>query len=117
MILAAHSASTLQVWGAGVFGAVLGWYLSYLNRWHTGEVGVADLVTVIGALGGGGILAVFPAKSDLFGAYGIGLGAGFFAYFFVLLVIVLLSKRIPALEFFVRPPEGQRPLADDQRVN
>ncbi|MGH9932420.1 MAG: hypothetical protein ACREA9_24720 [Pyrinomonadaceae bacterium] len=30
----------------------------------------------------------FPAKSDLFGAYGIGLAEGFFLYFIVLVIVV-----------------------------
>jgi hypothetical protein len=81
----------VQLLGAGAFGAVLGWYLFFLNRYRTGEVGLEDLVTVVGALGGAAILALFPAKSDLFGAYGIGLAIGFFGYFLVLVGLVRRS--------------------------
>ena len=82
----------VQLFGAGGFGAVIGWYLFFLNRYRTGEIGLADLVTVIGAIGGAAILAIFPAKSDLFGAYGIGLAVGFFGYFLVLVVLVGVRK-------------------------
>ena len=45
------------------------------------DVQLSDIVTLIGAIGGAAVLALFPEKSDLFGAYGIGLAAGFFMYF------------------------------------
>jgi hypothetical protein len=85
-------ASVLQLWGAGCFGTFIGWYLYYINRHRKSEVQIGDLVTVIGVIGGGAVLALFPAKSDLFGAYGIGLAVGFFGYFFVLIVLVGFSQ-------------------------
>lgn len=81
-------ASTLQKIGAGAFGAVVGWYVYYINRWRKDDVQLSDIVTLIGAIGGAAVLALFPEKTDLFGAYGIGLAAGFFLYFFVLVVLV-----------------------------
>lgn len=48
-------------------------------------------MTVIGIIGGGAVLALFNAGTDLFGAYGIGLFAGFFGYFTVLLLLVRRS--------------------------
>jgi hypothetical protein len=63
-----------------------------INRYRKGDVQFSDLVTLIGILGGGSILALFKAETDLFGAYGIGLGIGFFGYFFVLLIMVRISK-------------------------
>ena len=86
------SATTLQLLGAGGFGALIGWYVYYINRYRKGDVQLSDLVTLIGILGGGSILALFPARTDLFGAYGIGLFAGFFGYFLVLLILVGVSK-------------------------
>ena len=77
-------ASTVQKIGAGGFGAVVGWYVYYINRWRKDDVQMSDIVTLIGAIGGAAVLALFPAKSDLFGAYGIGLAAGFFLYFLIL---------------------------------
>lgn len=85
-------ASTLQLWGAGAFGAIIGWYVYYVNRYRKADVQLSDLVSVVGVLGGGAILAIFPARTDLFGAYGIGLFAGFFGYLFVLAILVAASK-------------------------
>jgi hypothetical protein len=42
-------------------------------------------------VGGGAILTLFPAQSETFGFYGIGLGIGFFAYLAMLLVLVAIS--------------------------
>lgn len=86
-----EDASFLQLLGAGGFGALLGWFLYFTNRYRSGEVQLTDLVTVIGALGGAAILTLFPAKTDLFGAYGIGLFCGFFGYFATLLILVWIS--------------------------
>jgi hypothetical protein len=86
-----QTASTVQLLGAGGFGAIIGWYVYYINRYRKGDVQLGDLATVIGVLGGGAVLALFPAKSDLFGAYGIGLFVGFFAYFLALLIMVGIS--------------------------
>jgi hypothetical protein len=81
-------ASTIQKIGAGAFGAVVGWYVYYINRYRKDDVQLSDIVTLVGAIGGAAVLALFPEKSDLFGAYGIGLAAGFFMYFFILIVLV-----------------------------
>ena len=86
------SASAIQLLGAGGFGAIIGWYVYYINRYRQGDVQISDLVTLIGVLGGGSILALFPARTDLFGAYGIGLFVGFFGYFLVLIAWVQQSK-------------------------
>ncbi len=88
----APAATTLQLLGAGAFGVLIGWYVYYINRYRKGDVHLSDLVTLIGVVGGGGILAIFPAKSDLFGAYGIGLAIGFFLYFLVLIYLVRKSS-------------------------
>ncbi len=87
-----QTASNLQLAGAAGFGALIGWYVYYINRYRKGNVQLSDLVTLIGILGGGGILALFPARTDLFGAYGVGLFIGFFGYFIVLLILVGISK-------------------------
>lgn len=86
-----QSASIIQLLGAAGFGAIIGWYVYFINRYRTGDVQFSDLVTLIGILGGGAVLALFPARTDLFGAYGIGLFAGFFGYFLVLVLWVNLS--------------------------
>ena len=82
----------MVILGAGGFGALLGWYLYYINRYRTDAIKLGDLVTLVGVVGGGAVLALFPAKTNLFGAYGIGLFVGFFGYFVTLLIMVALSK-------------------------
>jgi hypothetical protein len=86
------SASLLQMLGAGGFGAILGWYLYFINRYRSADVRLADLVTLVGVLGGGGIAALFEPHSDMFAAYGVGLFLGFFGYFAVLLILVARSE-------------------------
>ena len=92
-----------QLLGAGGFGAVVGWFLYYVNRYRS-DVQLADVATLVGAIGGAAILTLFPAKTDLFGAYGIGLAVGFFGYFVVLLVMVGMSDKF-AVEWFL---DGRR---------
>lgn len=87
-----QAASSLQLWGAGAFGALIGWFVYYINRYRKADVQLSDLVTLIGVIGGGAILTLFPQKTDLFGAYGIGLAAGFFLYLFVLIILVRVSE-------------------------
>jgi hypothetical protein len=97
-------ASTLQLLGAGGFGLLLGWYVYYVNRHRREEVKLGDLVTLIGVIGGGAVLTLFPEQTDLFGAYGIGLFLGFFGYFAFLLLLVRRSSF--TLEWFL---DGRRP--------
>lgn len=110
-----EAASTIQLLGAGGFGALIGWYVYYINRYRKADVQISDLVTLVGVIGGGAILALFPARTDLFGAYGIGLAIGFFSYFVALLIMVRLSgnfdvdwfldgRRREAAAGFVIPP-------------
>jgi len=87
------AANIFQWFGAGSFGAVIGWYTYYINRYRSGPVGLQDIGTLIGVLGGAAVLAIFPARTSLFAAYGIGLGLGFFGYFLTLNFYVLLSRR------------------------
>lgn len=104
-----EKASELQRWGAFAFGLVLGWYLYFLNRYRK-EVTLADLTTVIGAVGGGAVLALFPAKTDLFGAYGVGLASGFFGYFLVLMVLVVRSAHF-GVDYLI---DGRRTLPNGE---
>jgi hypothetical protein len=106
------SASSLQLLGAGGFGALIGWYVYYVNRYRKGDVQLSDITTLIGVLGGGAILALFPAKTDLFGAYGIGLFVGFFGYYLALLIKVAISKNF-GVEWFL---DGRRKLPADDEV-
>jgi hypothetical protein len=97
-------ATLLQLLGAAGFGAILGWYLYYVNRYRSADVRLADLITVVGILGGGAISALFKPRSDLFGAYGLGLCVGFFGYFLVLVILVALSENF-TLDWFL---DGRR---------
>jgi uncharacterized membrane protein YeaQ/YmgE (transglycosylase-associated protein family) len=68
--------------GAICFGIVIGWITYRTLRRKEGGAALSDIASVIGAVGGAGVLAVF--KNDtLFGLYAIGLAAGFFLYLIV----------------------------------
>jgi len=65
--------------GAFCFGLVIGW-VTYRTLRRTGEtVALSNIATVIGAVGGGAVTALFDTK-ELFGWYSIGLTVGFFLY-------------------------------------
>jgi hypothetical protein len=96
--------SMLQLLGAGGFGALIGWYVYYINRYRKADVQLSDLVTLVGIIGGGAILAIFPSQTDLFGAYGIGLFIGFFSYFLALIILVSISKNF-GIDWFL---DGRR---------
>lgn len=91
--LAVTGASTVMLFGAGGFGLVIGWFVYFVNRYRKDDVQLSDIVTLIGAIGGAAVLSLFEAKTELFGAYGIGLALGFFGYFLALLVLVRASVR------------------------
>lgn len=72
--------------GAICFGVVIGW-ITYRTLRRKGETaGLTDIATVIGAVGGAAVTALFKAET-MFGWYSIGLAAGFFLYFLVALAI------------------------------
>jgi hypothetical protein len=105
---AVQAVTQIQLLGAGCFGALIGWYVYYINRYRKGDVQISDLVTVIGVIGGSAVLALFPQGTDLFGAYGIGLAAGFFGYFLVLIILVGASPNFD-VDWFL---DGRRKLPD-----
>lgn len=51
----------------------------------------------IGAIGGAAVLALFPAQSGLFAAYGIGLAVGFFVYVVILIIATLSTAGLKGL--------------------
>ena len=72
--------------GAICFGLVIGW-VTYRTLHYRKETPVlADISTVIGAVGGGAVTALFK-DTVIFAGYCIGLAVGFFAYFLVSLAI------------------------------
>jgi hypothetical protein len=106
-----QAASTIQLLGAAGFGSMVGWYVYYINRYRKGDVQFSDLVTLLGIIGGGTVLTLFPASTDLFGAYGVGLAVGFFGYFIALCVMVSMTKNF-SVDWFL---DGRRkkPADDD----
>jgi hypothetical protein len=97
--------------GALAFGAVIGWYLYFINRYRKGDVSIGDITTIIGAIGGAAVLSLFDRGTDTFGAYGIGLALGFFGYFLSLILLVGNSKGGFNSDWFLdgrraNPPDG-----------
>jgi uncharacterized membrane protein YeaQ/YmgE (transglycosylase-associated protein family) len=72
----------LATLGAICFGVVMGWITYRTLRRREGAAALSDIATVIGAVGGAAVTALFETP-DLFGGYCIGLFAGFFAYLVV----------------------------------
>ena len=68
--------------GAGCFGLVIGWIVYRTLRRGPTMSSLSDIATVIGAVGGGAVLAIFKT-ADLFAAYAIGLAVGFFLYLLI----------------------------------
>ncbi|MBB6255216.1 hypothetical protein [Nitrospirillum iridis] len=94
-----------KIGGAIAFGAVIGWYLYFINRYRKGDVSLGDITTVIGVIGGAAVLSVFDKGTDVFGAYGVGLAVGFFGYFLVLIFLVRRSSGFN-FDYFI---DGRRP--------
>jgi ABC-type Co2+ transport system permease subunit len=70
---------TVEVLGAICLGVVIGW-ITYRTLRRQGEtVAVSDIASVVGAVGGAAVTALFATK-ELFGWYSIGLAVGFFLY-------------------------------------
>lgn len=108
---AVTTATLVQMLGAGGFGVIIGWYVYFINRYRKEDVQFSDIATVIGIIGGGAVLALFPAGTDLFGAYGIGLFIGFFAYLLTLTMQVRRSSNF-TIDWFL---DGRRKkLKDDE---
>lgn len=102
-----------ELLGAGAFGFVLGWNLYFINRYRTDEVALTNLSSLVSVLGGAAVLALFPAGSALFGAYGVGLLVGFLSYLAVLALLVGRSK-VFSVEWFLDGRRGK--LADDEEI-
>lgn len=65
--------------GALLFGVVIGWVTYRTLRRTADPVKLSDIATVLGAVGGAAVTALFDTD-DLFGWYSIGLFIGFFLY-------------------------------------
>ena len=73
---------TMSEFGALCFGLVIGWITYRTLRRRDGSAALSDIATVLGAVGGAAVMAIFKSP-ELFGGYSIGLAIGFFAYFIV----------------------------------
>ena len=71
--------------GGVCFGLVVGWVTYRTLHRREGSAAISDLTTVIGAIGGGAVTALW--EGDLFGWYALGLAIGFFAYLTAALAI------------------------------
>jgi hypothetical protein len=69
---------TFETFGAGCFGAVIGFVAWHVVRAGEGSFDVKQLAAFIGALLGAVVLSAFPAGTLLFAAYSSGLALGFF---------------------------------------
>lgn len=72
--------------GSLCFGFVIGWITYRTLRRKEGTTMLSDIATVIGAVGGASITAIFKSEA-MFGAYSVGLAVGFFGYFVVGLIV------------------------------
>jgi hypothetical protein len=77
---------TFEEWGALTFGLVVGWITYRTLRRKEGTSALSDIATVLGAIGGATVLALFKTTA-LFAAYSIGLAIGFFVYFVISLFV------------------------------
>ena len=73
---------SLPVIGAICFGVVIGWITYRTLHLRKDDVGLSDVATVIGAVGGAAVTGLFKSE-NLFAAYCIGLAAGFFLFLIV----------------------------------
>jgi uncharacterized membrane protein YeaQ/YmgE (transglycosylase-associated protein family) len=89
--------------GAVCFGLVVGWVTYRTLARRTEGVSLSDIATVIGAVGGAAVTAIFNDK-QLFGLYSLGLASGFFGY---LIVYIVLNGRKEAGTIMGR---GDRPI-------
>jgi hypothetical protein len=70
---------SVETIGALCFGVVIGW-ITYRTLRRQGEaVALSNIATVIAAVGGGAVTALFKTAA-VFGWYSIGLFIGFFGY-------------------------------------
>jgi hypothetical protein len=111
----------MEIYGSFAFGAVLGWFLYFTNRYRKGDTQLSDVATLLGVIGGGAATALFgDAKTTLFAAYGLGLAAGFFAYFIVLIVMVNMSGGAFGVTWFLdvrrRKPKDNEIIPEGTRI-
>jgi zinc transporter ZupT len=87
----------IEAFGALCFGLVVGW-ISYRSiRRKTDGVSLGDISSVIGAVGGAAVTALFQSGA-VFGMYCIGLALGFFLYLGTAMLIAQAKGDITAVD-------------------
>lgn len=77
---------TPEIIGTICFGIVIGWVTYRTLRKQSETVALSNIASVIGAVGGGAVVARFNTY-EAFAYYSIGLFVGFFAYLIVSMTI------------------------------
>lgn len=77
---------TIDIIGAFCFGLVVGWITYRTLRRSASGSGLSDISTIIGAVGGGAVTALFRSP-PMFGAYSVGLAIGLFLFFILFLLL------------------------------
>jgi hypothetical protein len=94
---------TLDLLVTFLFGPMIGWFVYYINRYRTSALSFSD-ITTRASVGGVGALAKFGfsagASASTFGAYSIGLAAGFFSYLLMFFILVSRSENFDTDWFF-----------------
>jgi hypothetical protein len=72
-------AKIVELVGSLLFGLVIGWVTYRTLRRNTDKIGLSNIASVIGAVGGATITGLFKTPES-FGLYSIGLAIGFFLY-------------------------------------
>jgi hypothetical protein len=83
---------TWQLIGPLCFGVVMGW-ITYRTLRYTKTNGISDIASVVGAVGGAGVVTIIGKDPDAFPMYSIGLAIGFFAY----AIVALRNPNVPWL--------------------
>ena len=78
---------TLNSFGAVIFGVVVG-FITYRTLVRTvDQTAVSDVATVVGAIGGGAVTAIFDPAGRAFAWYAIGLAVGMTVFFLLFLTM------------------------------
>ena len=75
----------MSFFGPFCFGLVIGWITYRTLRRKSDAVAIGDIASVLGAVGGATVVALFIKEA--FDSYCIGLAVGFFAYFIVGVIV------------------------------
>lgn len=103
--------SVLTGLGIGCIGFVFGYLLFYSVK-HTKEFSVDLLASAIGAVGGGTVIALLDPTPGWIGPYGVGVFAGFAAYFLLSLILIhqlptAADRRVMAMRTLLGKPRQE----------